>query len=223
MKIDQVEQLVDEVIAYAKGKFEHPVFVFGDEVYTVEEARAAMIENFEDDFDACGGEIDDWKDTKKECVADLPNKEFSEHQCIEIEHQYGVTRFACKSFVEAAKNDGWDFDEFATLEDAVDFYGDAEDVPEELANMLKTGAAVVIDEPGLDEPRYVMKSDFDAESEAFDYLRHDLYSMIVINNVAEAMEIADNYHGHEEMKVRREAQKIIVEAAEGWIEIRDED
>ena len=147
---------------------------------------------------------------------------FKKHQCIEVHHQYGVNRYECKSFVEAAQSgnyDTWDYEEFATMADAVDAYGDADEVPAELAELLKHGAAISICEPGLNDQRFVAAADFDAEAAACDWLAHDLNRLIVIDSTEDAEYYAENYTGHEEIAVRRAAREILTEAKEGHIEV----
>lgn len=148
---------------------------------------------------------------------------FKKHQCIEVHNQYGIERFECESFVEAAMADGydtWDYTIINDMEDAETLYGD--EIPAEVTSILATGeAAVAVYCPCSNTEDFMPLSKFDAEDEAFDYLAHDLNRLIVIDSTEDAKEIAENYRGHEDIKVRCEAERILREVEDGFIETED--
>jgi hypothetical protein len=145
---------------------------------------------------------------------------FKKHQCIEVHHQYGVKHYECESFVDAAMSgdyDTWDYETFTDMDAAAEVFGGAEYIPAELADLLKSGPAVGISEPGLEE-RFIPAADFDAEAEAKAWLAHDLSQLIVIDSTEDAKYEAANYRGHEKIKVRIMAEKILEMAKDGYIE-----
>lgn len=143
---------------------------------------------------------------------------FKNHQCIEVSHQYGIRRYEIASFADAAMNDEWNYEEYATIDEARDAYGD--EIPAELAELLKNGPAVSIDEPGNGQ-RYVAAEKFDAESAACDWLAHDLNRLIVIDTTEDAKYYAEEYRGHEYAAVRAAAAEILREVEDGFIETEE--
>ena len=80
-----------------------------------------------------------------------PEGEFKKHYCIEVHHQTGVTQFECESYVDAARGtgyDSWDYTIYNSIDDAVNTFGELEDVPEELKKLLDDGPAVAVYWPG---------------------------------------------------------------------------
>lgn len=67
MKKD-IEAKIDQIIVVAKSWYYKPVFRFGNEVYSVAEARQALIDNAEADIgDRYNGDIDAWADATLNC------------------------------------------------------------------------------------------------------------------------------------------------------------
>lgn len=132
---------------------------------------------------------------------------YAEKYCIEVTHQHGVRRFCCKSFEDAAIDDGWDFHIYRNMDDARAYWDDDE-IPEELLTLLKEGKeAVEITYPDQDA-RYSDLADFDVEEKAFEYLSHDLNRLIVIESDEDADRYLKTYNGHEKYAVQSEIEAI---------------
>lgn len=142
-------------------------------------------------------------------------KNYDQIHIIEVTHQYGCRSYAVEDLVTAAENAGLDITHYADMAEAIEAYAVAEEVPKELAELLKDGPAVVLADwqsgPYLD---YIPEKDFCAEREASRYLGDDLQNLIIIRNAEEAADIAENFRGHEYIKVRRLAREILDENAE---------
>lgn len=141
---------------------------------------------------------------------ELGEKEFTfKHEVISVPHQMPVYRWQCDSFEEEAINHrGWGYHIFNTLDEAIKEYDGEEYVPEELKELLKKGKAVRIERDSQDD--YFESADkFDPEAEAREYCGHDDYTMIVVDNLIEALKIIETYHGHKEAEVRTAAREII--------------
>lgn len=134
---------------------------------------------------------------------------YDKHQVIEVHHQYGIKVYECESFWDAAINDG-DLNsmEYATLQDAIDSFGD-DAVPAKLAAILNSGSAAIEVWGEGDDSVFFAADKFDKEKYAIRYLERDLHRMIIIDSEEDAQNIADNYRGHEEIKVRAAARQII--------------
>lgn len=131
---------------------------------------------------------------------------YDKHYCIEVTHQYGVKTFKCDSFWDAA-SDELSYFEYADMQSAVDYFGDPEDVPAELAELLQSGPVIEI--TARDDAEYFLLETFDKERYGLEELAHDLNRLIVIDNETQARKIAESYEGHEWMAVRAAARKII--------------
>lgn len=141
-------------------------------------------------------------------------KNYDQIHIIEVSHLYGCRYYAVDDLVSAAEKAGLDITHYANLDEAAEAYDGAEEVPAELAELLKSGPAVELTEwdgPYLD---YIPEKDFCAEREASRYLGDDLQNLIIIRNAEEAAEIAENFRGHEYIEVRRLAREILDENAE---------
>ena len=133
---------------------------------------------------------------------------FDEHNVISVPHQMPVRVWSCKSFDEYAVNHaGWDYERFDTMADAVEIFGEGY-VPEELAELLKSGQVIAIHRDSLDD-WYIPAAKFNAEEMARDYLASDDHAMIVMDTLEEAKAIAEKYHGHKEIEVRAAARKLV--------------
>ena len=142
-------------------------------------------------------------------------KNYDQIHIIEVTHQYGCRSYAVDDLVAAAENAGLDITHYADMAEAVEAYAGAEEVPEELADLLKSGPAVVLfDWNGGPYKKFISESDFCAEDEAARYIGDDLQNLIIIRNAEEAAEIAENFRGHEYIKVRILAREILDENAE---------
>jgi hypothetical protein len=138
-------------------------------------------------------------------------KNYDKIHIIEVTHQYGCRYYAVDDLVAAAEKAGLDITHYANMDEAAEAYDGAEEVPEELAELLKDGPAVELTEwdgPYLD---YIPEKDFCAETAAARYIGADLQNLIIIRNAEEAVEIAENFRGHEDIEVRRLAREIIEE------------
>jgi len=68
--MEDIKAIVDRIISTAKRRFDNPVFVFGDEVYTIEEARQAMIEHGEEDMEMYGLSVEAYEVRQLECCSE---------------------------------------------------------------------------------------------------------------------------------------------------------
>lgn len=142
-------------------------------------------------------------------------KNYDKIHLIEVTHQYGCRSYAVDDLVTAAENAGLDITHYADMTEAIEAYAVAEEVPEELAELLKDGPAVVLfDWNGGPYEKFISESDFCAEDEATRYIGDDLQNLIIIRNAEEAADIAENFRGHEYIEVRRLAREILDENAE---------
>ena len=75
MKKRELEAIIDtEIVGWASDFFAHPVAVLGDEVYTMEEAKAAFLENADEDIEyRFGGEVDLWVQSMRDCIFEKEN------------------------------------------------------------------------------------------------------------------------------------------------------
>lgn len=67
---------VNEIISYAKSKFNLPCFVFGDAVYSVEEATEAMLDNMEDEMKENGWTLEQYVEARKKDAEVMPLKDY---------------------------------------------------------------------------------------------------------------------------------------------------
>lgn len=139
-------------------------------------------------------------------------KNYDQIHIIEVTHQYGCRSYAVDNLVTAAENAGLNVTHYTNMTEAIEAYDGAEEVPAELAELLKSGPAVVLNDwnSGPYE-KFISESDFCAEDEAARYIGDDLQNLIIIRNAEEAAEIAENFRGHEYIEVRRLAREIIEE------------
>lgn len=132
--------------------------------------------------------------------------QYERHQMIEVHHQYGVKTYECESFWDhACEWGGLSAYEYQTIEEAEAALG--EDLPDELAELLKTGPAVeLIYRDGVN---YELLDGFNKEEYGLDILGEDLHQLICLDSEEEAREIAEKYTGHEWIAVRSAARGII--------------
>lgn len=65
---NELTKKVNEIIEWAK-KSGYDSFVFGDEVYTLDEAKTNLLANAEDDIELIfDGKVDQWELTIKNCA-----------------------------------------------------------------------------------------------------------------------------------------------------------
>lgn len=139
-------------------------------------------------------------------------KNYDQIHIIEVTHQYGCRSYAVDNLVTAAENAGLNVTHYTNMTEAIEAYDGAEEVPAELAELLKSGPAVVLNDwHGGPYEKFISESDFCAEDEAARYIGDDLQNLIIIRNAEEAAEIAENFQGHEYIEVRRLAREIIEE------------
>ena len=144
----------------------------------------------------------------KEMKKTLAEIKFDEHMVISVPHQMPVRVWSCKTFEEHALNfAGWDYECFESLDAAEKIFGKG-NVPDELADLLKSDPVIAIHRDGLDD-WYLPADNFDPEEQAREYLASDDHIMIVIDSLADALEIAEKYHGHKEIEVRSAARHLV--------------
>lgn len=132
--------------------------------------------------------------------------QYDRHQMIEVHHQYGVKTYECESFWDHACNyGGLDAIEYQSISEAEEAWG--EDLPAELAEMLKSGP--VIELMYGDGVKYEPLAGFNKEKYGLYILGEDLHLLIGLDCEEEAREIAEKYTGHEWIAVRSAAREII--------------
>lgn len=121
------------------------------------------------------------------------------HHCIEVTHQCGIRYFTCESFWDRACELGLDYAE-------IDLEFDK--VSPDVETLIKQGKHIVrMYENG--EPTIICDIDtLDKEYEGKKYLMQDLNTLIVIDTLEDAEHYANNYKGHEWVKVRFLARSI---------------
>jgi hypothetical protein len=128
-------------------------------------------------------------------------------QVIDIPHQMPVRTWECESFSDAA-SESINICRYRNMQDAEEMFGD--EIHERIKEIINNGdTAVEVVEMNSDYIEYFAGSEFDEEEFCERYLAIDLHGMIVIRNEEEAAKVAENYTGHQEIKVRSAAREII--------------
>lgn len=135
---------------------------------------------------------------------------FWNHEVISVPHQLPIRCWHCDSFADYASAFlGWDYIIYDNMAEAIKVYGYAEDVPEELAALLKSGPAVEVYDCTGNHDYFVSADEFNPEQTAREYCAHDDHTMIVMDSIEDARKVAEKYRGHQEIAVRCAARRIV--------------
>lgn len=124
---------------------------------------------------------------------------------IEVHHQTGIQTYSCENLWDVANVD---YAVYEKMDDMIDMFGSEEEVPADAIELIKRGPVIEIIDDNSGN-KFFLESEFDKESYAIDFLGEDLNRLIVIETAEDAEFYANEYKGHEWIKVRAVAREIL--------------